>query len=426
MLRNRLRSVLIIIFAMLCVFTVEAQNKNDFSIVTTNEVTGILIDKRDAKVVEIAAEILADDIFKVTGKQIHVSSDKSTTTIIAGTIDNSYLIDELIAKQKVDVSEIMGQWETYSIQVLENPVKGVEKALVIIGSDRRATAYGLLEISRMIGVSPWEWWADVIPDKKEKVVISVDDKVYGSPSVKYRGIFLNDEDWGLQRWAALNFEPETGDIGPKTYAKVFELLLRLRANTVWPAMHSCTKPFYFYPKNKQVADDYAIVIGTSHCEPMLCNINAEWNSETMGEWRYDNNSETIKKLFQARTKETANFEGIYTMGMRGKHDSPMIVGEDNTDSQVELLENVITDQRGILEDKTGKKANEIPQIFIPYKEVLNYYQNGMQVSDDISLVWTDDNYGYIRQLSNAKEQNRSGGAGIYYHNYWVKLKLQNL
>lgn len=419
MLRNRLKSVLIIIFAMLCVSIVEAQNKNEFSIVTTNEVTGISIDKRDAKVVEIAAKILADDIFKVTGKQIQVSSDKSTTTIIAGTIGNSYLIDELIAKQKVDASEIKGQWETYSIQVLENPVKGVEKALVIVGSDRRATAYGLLEISRMIGVSPWEWWADVTPDKKEKVVISVNDKVYGSPSVKYRGIFLNDEDWGLQRWAALNFEPETGDIGPKTYAKVFELLLRLRANTVWPAMHSCTKPFYFYPKNKQVADDYAIVIGTSHCEPMLCNINAEWNSETMGEWRYDNNSETIKKLFQARTKETANFEGIYTMGMRGKHDSPMIVGEDNTDSQVELLENVITDQRGILEDKTGKNANEVPQIFIPYKEVLTYYQNGMQVPDDISLVWTDDNYGYIRQLSNAKEQNRSGGAGIYYHtSYW--------
>ncbi|WP_320019608.1 glycosyl hydrolase 115 family protein [Labilibaculum manganireducens] len=419
MFRNRFRSVLIIITAMLCVSIVEAQNKNDFTIVVNNEVTGISIDKRDAKVVEIAAKILADDIFKVTGKPIQVTSDVKSTCIIAGTIGNSRLIDQLIAAKKLDVSKIKGQWETYSIQILENPVKGVEKALVIVGSDRRATAYGLLEISRMIGVSPWEWWADVTPDKKENAVVSVDDKVYGSPSVKYRGIFLNDEDWGLQRWAALNFEPETGDIGSKTYAKVFELLLRLRANTVWPAMHSCTKPFYYYPKNKQIADDYAIVVGTSHCEPMLCNINAEWNSETMGEWRYDNNSETIKKLFQTRTKESADFEGIYTMGMRGKHDSPMIVGQDDTDSQVKLLENVITDQRRILEQQTGKKASELPQIFIPYKEVLTCYQNGMQVPEDISLVWTDDNYGYIRQLSNGEEQKRSGGAGIYYHtSYW--------
>ena len=192
----------------------------------------------------------------------------------------------------------------------------------------------------MIGVSPWEWWADSAPNKKENLTISVENKIYGSPSVKYRCIFLNDEDWGLQRWAALNFEPETGDIGPKTYAKVFELLLRLRANTIWPAMHKCTKAFYHYPENKVVADNYAIVIGSSHAEPMLCNINAEWEHDSMGEYRYDTNSEEIKKLFVKRAKETANFDGIYTVGMRGEHDSPMIVGEDDTDSQVNLLESL--------------------------------------------------------------------------------------
>jgi len=403
------------------VFTgyLKAQHVNEFPIVLKSKKVSICIDKQDAKVVNIAAHMLASDIFKVTGKQIQVSSKKLPVLIVAGTIGSSGLVDQLILEHKVDVSKVKGQWETYSIQVLENPFKGIEKALVIVGSDRRATAYGLLEISRMIGVSPWEWWADVMPDKRKDIIISVKNKLYGSPSVKYRGIFLNDEDWGLQRWAALNFEPETGDIGPKTYAKVFELLLRLRANTIWPAMHSCTKPFYSYPKNKQVANDYAIVVGTSHCEPMLCNINAEWNSKSMGEWRYDNNSDEIKDLFKKRAKESAGFESIYTMGMRGEHDSPMIVGEDDTESQVKLLENVINDQRVILKNKSGKKANELPQVFIPYKEVLTYYKEGMHVPDDITLMWTDDNYGYIRQLSNPDEQKRTGGGGIYYHtSYW--------
>jgi hypothetical protein len=408
-------SILIMVFSG----TVKSENIKGFPIVSGNHTIGISIDIQDAKVVAIAAKMLAADILKVSGKQITLSSDLKEYQIIAGTIGKSKILDQIISEQKIDVSKVKGKWETFSIQLLENPLEGVKKALLIVGSDRRATAFGLLEISRMIGVSPWEWWADVTPDKNANVTIAVENKVYGAPSVKYRGLFLNDEDWGLQRWAALNFEPETGDIGPKTYAKVFELLLRLRANTLWPAMHSCTKPFYSYPENKKVADDYAIVVGTSHCEPMLCNINAEWDSKTMGEWRYDNNAQTIKKLLQNRTEESAAFESIYTMGMRGEHDSPMIVGEDDSNTQVKLLESVVIDQREILKKNTGKNANELPQIFIPYKEVLTYYQKGMEVPEDISLVWTDDNYGYIRQLSNPEEQKRSGGAGIYYHtSYW--------
>lgn len=410
---------MVILLLMLFSGAIKAQNESSFLLVSNNTSTTICVDKNDAKVVAIAAGMLADDIYKVSGQQILVTGAVKQNAVIAGTIGTSRLIDQLIADKKIDVSALIGKWESYFIQVVQNPEKGIDKALVVVGSDRRATAFGLLEISRMIGVSPWEWWADVSPHKKEEVLISLDEKVYGSPSVKYRGIFLNDEDWGLQTWAALTFEPEIGDMGPKTYAKVFQLLLRLRANTIWPAMHSCTKPFYSYPENKQVADDYAIVVGTSHCEPMLCNINAEWNSNTMGEWRYDNNSETIKELFASRTQESANFESIYTMGMRGEHDSPMIVGEDNSESQVKLLENVVSDQRAILKSKTGKKAHDISQIFIPYKEVLTYYKKGMELPEDISLVWTDDNYGYIRQLSNPDEQKRSGGAGIYYHtSYW--------
>ncbi|MRT93204.1 glycosyl hydrolase 115 family protein [Ancylomarina sp. 16SWW S1-10-2] len=418
MIQNKMRLAIVSMLLLLFTSGISAQNKN-FTLVSENQTAKIIIDKKDAKVVEIAANILSEDVFKVSGTKLVVEHKLSKGAIIAGTIGKNKIIDKLIAEKKLDVSSIQNKWESYIIQVVDNPSKNVKNALVIVGSDRRGTAFGLLEISRMIGVSPWEWWADVTPDKKQELVLTIENKKYGSPSVKYRGLFLNDEDWGLQRWAALNYEPETGDIGPKTYAKVFELLLRLRANTIWPAMHSCTKSFYSYPKNKQVANDYAIVVGTSHCEPMLCNINAEWDSNTMGEWRYDNNSETIKTLFQKRSKETANYEGIYTMGMRGKHDSPMIVGEDDTDSQVKQLENVIADQREILEKETGKKAATLPQIFIPYKEVLTCYQNGMEVPEDISLVWTDDNYGYIRQLSNAEEQKRSGGAGVYYHtSYW--------
>ena len=410
---------ILIAFMLFIGITVSAQKTSKFSVVRKGVATSIIFDKDDAKVVEIASEILSQDILKVSNSKVLLNSGTSKNVIIAGTIGESKWIDDLISNNKIDVSKVKDKWETYSIQVVNNPTKEIDKALVVVGSDRRATAFGLLEISRMIGVSPWEWWADVTPAKQKEIVLKVETKIYGSPSVKYRGIFLNDEDWGLQRWAALNFEPETGDIGPKTYAKVFELVLRLRANTLWPAMHSCTAPFYSYPKNKQVADDYAIVVGTSHCEPMLCNINSEWESKKMGEWRYDNNETSIKELFKDRTKETNGFESMYTMGMRGEHDSPMIVGEDDSDSQMKLLEKVVSDQRNILDLNSGKNKEDVPQIFIPYKEVLTYYQGGMELPEDISLVWTDDNYGYIRQLSTPEEQLRSGGAGIYYHtSYW--------
>lgn len=396
-------------------------NVSSFSVVKDKVTATILIDKNDAKVVSIAANMLASDVFDITNKKLLVTQKKSIkgNVIIAGTIGKNSLIDKMISKGALNVDKINGQWERYIIQVIEHPQNGMDKILVVVGSDRRGTAYGILELSRMMGVSPWEWWADVKSEKRNEIVLSVENTVFDGPSVKYRGVFLNDEDWGLQRWAALNFEPETGDMGPKTYAKIFELLLRLRANTIWPAMHSSTKPFYSFPQNKEVANDYAIVIGTSHAEPMLSNINTEWDHSTMGEYRYDTNSEVIKELFKKRVRETSKFEGIYTTGMRGEHDSPMIVGEDNTDAQVALLEQVITDQRNILKKETKKNPTTIPQAFVPYKEVLKYYQSGLELPEDITLVWTDDNYGFIRQLSNPDEQNRVGGAGVYYHtSYW--------
>jgi hypothetical protein len=341
---------------------------NPFPIVEKGQATSILIDANDAKVVTIAANLFAGDVLNVTGKKPTIATEKPTTTniiIVAGTLGQNRWIDQLVADKKVDVRAIQGKWESWSVQVIDKPFGGIKKALVIVGSDRRATAYGILELSRQMGVSAWEWWADVKPEKRTDITLHIQNKTYGSPSVKYRGLFLNDEDWGLQPWAAKTFEPETGDIGPKTYAKVFELMLRLRANLIWPAMHSCTKPFYYYPQNKQVADDYAVVVGTSHCEPMLCNINAEWNSKTMGEWRYDNNAETIRNVFEKRTHESAPFENIYTIGMRGEHDSPMNAVELAPDDQIKLLEQVITDQREILRKETGKSPSDYPPSLYP-------------------------------------------------------------
>ncbi|WBL21641.1 glycosyl hydrolase 115 family protein [Zunongwangia sp. HRR-M8] len=411
-------SLFLTIFFFISQMQIWAQEVNSFSLVDENEISTIVIDDSEAEVVKIAGNLLKNDIKNISGKIPNLGNSLEENIVLAGTLGKSKWINQLVYSNKIDVSDIEGKWETYKILVVENPFDEVKKALVIIGSDRRATAYGLLEISRKIGVSPWEWWADVVPEKMQNIQLNIASETFGEPSVKYRGIFLNDEDWGLQPWAANTFEPETNDIGPKTYAKVFELLLRLRANTIWPAMHSSTKAFYHYPENKKVADDYAIVVGSSHAEPMLSNINAEWDHETMGDYRYDTNASSIKKFFEKRTKATANYEGIYTLGMRGEHDSPMIVGNEDVTSQVSLLENVINDQREILKKYKADYPNT-PQAFVPYKEVLHYYKNGLKVPDDVTLIWTDDNYGYIRQLSTESEQNRKGGSGVYYHtSYW--------
>jgi len=396
----------------------EKPGSHPFPIVEGQHVCSVLIDPEDAKVVEIAAKLFVHDVFQISGQKPEIKtqgSGQSEWLIIAGTLHQNRWIDQLVREGKVDTLAIHGKWESWIVQVMDHPFSGVAKALAIVGSDRRATAYGILELSRMMGISPWEWWADVRPVKRNKIILFVQDKVYGSPSVKYRGLFINDEDWGFQPWAAKTFEPETGNIGPKTYAKVFELMLRLRANTIWPAMHSCSQPFYFSPENKKVADDYAIVVGTSHCEPMLCNVNAEWVDTAMGEWSYDTNPETIRNFFERRVKESAAFENIYTVGMRGKHDTPMNTDGLAQKDQIRLLEKVISDQRNILQEETGRDPKTIPQAFIPYKEMLEYYQQGLKIPADITLMWTDDNYGYIRQFCTPSEQKRPGGSGIYYH-----------
>ncbi|MDQ8182612.1 glycosyl hydrolase 115 family protein [Pelagicoccus sp. SDUM812005] len=378
----------------------------------------------DAAVVGIAAEALADDIERVTGIAAAVSTaaPSASEVILLGTVGSSPLIDSLVSDGKIDVSAIQGKWEAYTAAVVENPLQGVSRALVIAGSDRRGTAFGVFALSESMGVSPWYFWGDV-PTAQKSALYIAGSHTQPSPGVKYRGIFLNDEDWGLQPWAANTFEPEVGNIGPKTYSTIYELLLRLHSNVIWPAMHEypvMTTPFYEVPGNMEAADDYAIVISTSHHEPMLRNSH-EYNESERGSYNYWSNRSNIYDFWEERVIETADTEAIYTIGMRGRTDAGMLAPAGTTDAQKaqKIQDEIIPDQRQMISDYVNKNAAEMPQIFIPYKETLVQYQSGLELPDDVTILWPDDNHGYIRQLSTTQEQARSGGSGVYYHlSYW--------
>jgi hypothetical protein len=400
---------------------VNAFQQGAFSLVNGKIASSILIDTADAEVVRLASKAITSDIELITGaKPAIISTPESQTDkiIIAGTIGESVYVDDLIKTKKLDVSKIQNKWESFIITTVNTPMKGVKQALVIAGSDKRGTAYGLFEISRMIGVSPWVWWADVIPTKRKNLFVTPGSFISNEPAVKYRGIFLNDEDWGLQPWAAKTFEPETADIGPKTYSKIFELLLRLKANLIWPAMHPSTKAFFHYPGNKKVAADYSIIIGSSHAEPMLRNNVDEWNEKTMGRFNYVTNKATVQKYWEDRVKESSSVNAMYTMGMRGVHDSKM-EGVNSPKEAVPLLELIFEDQRKMLQTHIDNDITAVPQVFTAYKEVLEIYDSGLKLPEDITIVWPDDNYGYIQRLANENEQKRVGGTGVYYHtSYW--------
>ena len=331
--------------------------------------------------------------------------------IVVGTY-GSKTIEKLIAKGLLKEQDLMGKWESYVITVTNEP----EPRLVIAGSDKRGTIYGIYEVSQRIGVTPWYWWADVPVRQNPQATIDCDYYASGEPTVRYRGIFINDEDWGLKPWAASNYERELGDIGPKTYARVCELLLRLKANMLAPAMHSCTGAFYSHPQSKVVCDSFGIIITTSHCEPLLLNnaASTEWDQLRDGDWNYKTNRETILQKWDDRLSAASKYENIYTTAMRGLHDAGL-QGNLPLEERVPLITKVIDDQRQLLEKHIGRKASEIPQIFVPYKETMDIYENGLQVPDDITLVWVDDNYGYMKRVSNPEEQQRKGRAGVYYH-----------
>ena len=371
----------------------------------------IVYQKGDAPLVKQMAQVLADDIERVSGSRPQVSTRRGIgVNIIVGT--------EIFTKRH---HELRGTWERYAIATHDN-------VLDVTGSDARGLAYGVLHVSEAIGVSPWYWFADVPIDKTNKRVSDyTENYVSQSPSVKYRGIFINDEDWGLKTWAAQTYEKDLGDIGPKTYDRVCELLLRLKGNMLAPAMHSCTGAFYSHPESQEVADKWGIMITTSHCEPLLFNnaATSEWDKQRDGAWNYETNSATILKKLDDRIRETAQFDNIYTMGMRGLHDEAMKGSTDPKD-RARTLEKVFAEQRAILQKYKSRKASTLPQIFVPYKETLDIYDAGLRVPEDITLVWPDDNYGYMKRVSNQQEQHRKGGSGVYYHLSYCGVPHDNL
>ena len=411
-----------------------------FPLVHGQEAAALVASPEEAEVVRLALAAVADDIHKVSGKTPPVLSKSQALPaycVFAGTLGKSALIDGLVAAGKISSVPIQGQWERYLIQVVENPQPGVKKALVIAGSDRRGTAYGVLSLSRAIGVSPWVWWANVNPMPQPDLWLSGAQVVSHSPGVKYRGIFLNDEDWGLRKWAETTQDTDLKNIGPKTYARIFELLLRLRANFIWPAMHPCTNAFYSYPENPATADRYAIVVGSSHCEPMLRNGVKEWRPFVTQEhksgvqllkqeagpenlyktdevYRFDTNADQVSRYWNTRVQESANYESIYTIGMRGVHDGG-ISGPRAIPDKVALMDKIIQTQQQMLTQGLKRKTESIPQLFCPYKEVLLIYRAGLKLPPEITLLWPDDNHGYMRQLSSPEEQKRSGRSGVYYH-----------
>lgn len=365
-------------------------------------------DNAEEKVVQTALKLFIRDYQSVFSASAAV--DARQGNIIVGTVGKSPLLKAVSA----DVSALAGKKQAFLLQVLP------DGKLLVAGSDSHGTAYGIMELSRLIGVSPWEWWADVTPEKKTSFVLSAEYQTLQSPSVEYRGIFINDEDWGLMPWSSQTYEPSDikGHIGPKTNARIFELLLRLRANTYWPAMHECTLPFFLTEGNRKVAEEYGIFIGSSHCEPMVCSAAGEWRRRGQGDYDYVNNSASVYKFWEDRVKEVAQQGNIYTLGMRGVHDGQM-QGAKTVAEQKAVLERVLKDQRGLLQKYVNKDVTAIPQAFIPYKEVLDIYNAGLQVPDDVTLIWCDDNYGYIRHFPTAEERARKGGNGIYYHvSYW--------
>ncbi|HEX9048190.1 MAG TPA: glycosyl hydrolase 115 family protein [Verrucomicrobiae bacterium] len=389
---------------------------DDFLIVANEKQATVIVDPADYPVVQLAANFFAEDVARVTGHPLVVTNTPAgASLIIAGTLGRSATVDALAAAGKIPgVDQIKGRWETTLWQIVEKPLPGVDHALVIVGSDRRGTAYGLMRLSEQIGVSPWYWWADVSVRHRETVAVNVSAGQMDAPGVKYRGIFLNDEDWGLNPWAAKTFDPDFKNIGPKTYARIFELMLRLRLNYIWPAMHACSAEFSSVPENALLADKFGIVAGSSHCEPMLCN-NVHWNEKERGRWNYSVNRDTIHSYWEDNVKARSTEEAVWTLGIRGIHDAGMEKPPTALPDRINLVSQVIKDQRELLAKHVSPQWGPVAQCFVPYKEVLPIYDAGLKVPDDVTLVWVDDNFGYIRRLSAPAERQRPGGAGVYWH-----------
>ena len=382
-----MRKSLSLLFVVLC--PLQAALAGDVVWFDGQQPISYSVPKKVEPVVKIALDMWKSDMQQVTGF-VPVASSRPVVRIVQG----------------------KGAADGFRIYVEDGRV-------VVEGNNGRGMAYGILELSRLAGVSPWIWWGDVVPEKKNRLTLDSSFETRQQPSVEYRGIFLNDEDWSLRQWSSTTFEPApSGQIGPQTYKKIFQLLLRLRANAIWPAMHPGTTAFFKIPGAKAIADSCGIVTGSSHCEPLLRNNVDEWDAKERGAFNYRTNRDAVQKYWIERLQEVRKSSGnMFTIGMRGIHDSSM-EGYQTDEEKFDGLQQVINDQQELLRRYIGDPSKQM-QVFVPYKEVLQLYEKGLQVPDDATLMWCDDNYGYMTRLSDAKEQERKGGGGVYYHlSYW--------
>jgi hypothetical protein len=355
---------------------------------------------------------LQADVNRVTKAEPQLYIDKKVPKakeiVLVGTLGKSPVIDKLVKDKKLDVTGIAGKWEASLIQVVEKPMRGVDRALVVVGSDKRGTIYGIYDLSAQIGVSPWYYWADVPVKEQQHLYVLPGRHTQGEPAVKYRGIFINDEAPALSGWSKEKF----GGFNHKFYDKVFELLLRMKGNYLWPAMWGSA----FSDDdslNAPLADEYGVVIGTSHHEPLM-RAHDEWRRYGKGPWNYETNKENLQKFWRKGIERMGTKESIVSVGMRGDGDEPM-----SEESNIALLERIVVDQRKIIADVTGKPASETPQLWALYKEVQEYYDKGMRVPDDVTLLLCDDNWGNIRKLPKPGDKPHPGGYGIYYHYDYV-------
>ena len=404
------------------------ESEADFALAAGGRAAALYASDEEWPGVVRALNDLRTDIGKVTGITPEIITGKKPRgeeIVIAGTIGKSPVIDRLIRKGKINTGDVTGRWESYLITVVDKPLPGVKKALVIAGSDKRGTIYGIYDISREAGVSPWYWWADVPPKKSGELYVSAGDHLSGEPSVKYRGIFLNDEYPALTRWVTYKYgmaplskdppvPPGVANYGREFYARIFELLLRLNANYLWPAMWN--NAFNEDDTlNAQLADEYGIVMGTSHQEPMI-RAQKEWDRryyETLGSWSWTDHADTLVKFWREGVKRNSDYESIITIGLRGADDTEM--GPGGPAANIAKLEKIVEIQRQIISEEVNPDVTTVPQLWCLYKEVQDYYNAGMRVPDDVTLLWAEDNWGNVRRLPAAGERNRTGGAGIYYH-----------
>ena len=382
-----------------------------FTLIENGNPISLLLDETDDIGVQIAAKALQKDFKMVSGKEAKILNEPSEkSVVIIGTLESKY-IKQIIKNKKLDKKELEGKYEKYIMTTIANPVEGVDEALVIAGSDKRGTIYGIYELSEQIGVSPWYDWADVPVYEQKNISLAKGTYPAGEPAVKYRGIFLNDEAPCLTGWVKNTYGTDFGD--HRFYARVFELILRLRGNFMWPAMWG----WAFYaddPLNSKTADDMGVVMSTSHHEPMARN-HQEWtrNRSKYGNiWDYNQNPEGLTTFFREGIERAKDTEDIITIGMRGDGDAEL-AGSD--EDNIRMMEGLFEDQRQIIKEVTGKPAKKTPQVWALYKEVQTYYNKGLRVPDDVIILLSDDNWGDIRRLPNAEEQKHPGGWGMYYH-----------